>query len=97
MWFSRRRLRLTWTERVNKDEVLEMNTIRTLILKIRKQPLKLRGNVMRKEGVEYLTPTRHIEGKSKIGHYLLNQLGQMNAECLGELIRQNTLTATKDR
>ena len=68
MWFYRRMLRISWTDRVTNQEVLRRaGTERTLVKEIRKRQLNFLGHVLRKEGVEHLTLTGKIEGKRARG------------------------------
>lgn len=67
-------LRISWTDYVSNDEVLEkIATRQTLILHIRKKLLKFLGN-MRKAGLEKLILRGHIEGKTDRGKQLIAYL-----------------------
>lgn len=68
MWFYRRMLRISWTDRKTNVEVLkEADTKRLLINKIRKRQAQFFGHFMRKESLEHRVTTAKIDGKRSRG------------------------------
>ena len=96
MWFLRRMMRISWTERMTNKEVLERAGIKRFLLKaIRKRQLEFLGHVMRKEGLENLSVTGKINGKRSRGRQRITYIASisrwMNAT------EQEVLNTTKDR
>ena len=53
MWFVRRILKISWTERKTNEEVMEMSGYkRTLLRHIRKRQLNFFGHIIRADGLE---------------------------------------------
>ena len=68
VWFLRRMLRISWTERISNDEVFAMaGTRRKLLNNIRGRQLSFLGHVIRKNGLENLALTGRIEGRRSRG------------------------------
>ena len=68
IWFYRRMLRISWTERKSNDEELRMASAETNLLKnIRKRQLEFLSHILRKEGLENLCLTERIEGRRARG------------------------------
>ena len=64
MWFLRRLLRISWTQRVTNEEVLARAKGKiTLLETIKSRKMKFLGYVMRRKGTENLAVTGKIEGK----------------------------------
>lgn len=60
MWFYRQKLRISWTENVNSEEVLRrMGTKGRVIFRIKKRQAKFLGHMMRKDVIENITDTGH--------------------------------------
>jgi hypothetical protein len=106
MWFYRRMLRISWTEHATNEEVLtRANAKRGLMNIIRERQLKFLGHVMRKEGLENLILTGHIEGKKSRGRQRLMFLQSLNnwmVEQVAEREKKNVsiqgmIRTTKDR
>ena len=63
MWFIRRMMKVSWTERKTNDCVLEeAGYRRSLVAKIKMRQAKFFGHIMRREGIEKLVTTG-MEGK----------------------------------
>ena len=63
MWFIRKMLRISYMDRVTKEEVLSMaNTKRKLLTSIRKQQCKFFGHVMTREHPEHLVTAEKEQG-----------------------------------
>ena len=68
MWFLRRMMRISWTERKPNESVLiEANAKRTLVNKIRKRQATFLGHFMRAEALENLVTTGKLNGKRNRG------------------------------
>ncbi|XP_069972232.1 uncharacterized protein [Penaeus vannamei] len=63
MWFFRRMLRISWTDHVTNQEILQrVGRKKTLMMTLRRRQLEFLGHAMRKEKRENLTLTGRIEG-----------------------------------
>ena len=68
MWFIRRMLRISWTEKKPNVNVLrEGNVQRSLLKTIRKRQMEFLGHVCRRRGLEFLSLTGKVEGKRDRG------------------------------
>ena len=68
MWFIRRMLRISWTEKKPNVNVLrEGNVQRSLLKTIRKRQMEFLGYVCRRRGLEFLSLTGKVEGKRDRG------------------------------
>ena len=68
MWFIRRMLRISWTEKKPNVNVLrEGNVQRSLVKTIRKRQMEFLGHVCRRRGLEFLSLTGKVEGKRDRG------------------------------
>ena len=68
MWFIRRMLRISWTEKKTNVNVLrEGNVQRSLLKTIRKRQMEFLGHVCRRRGLEFLSLTGKVEGKRDRG------------------------------
>ena len=75
MWFLRRMLRISWTDRITNKVVLgRAGTSRQLIKTIIIRQIRFLGHVMRKELLEYLALTGKIEGRRSRGRQRLTYL-----------------------
>ena len=64
MWFLRRMMRVSWTERKSNVDVLkDAECVRTLINKIKKKQARFVGHVMRRNGLENLITTGKFDGR----------------------------------
>ena len=69
MWFLRRMLRVSWTEKRTNLEILNTaSSTRKLMSNIKRRPAEFLGHVMRKGKLEHLLTTGKIEGKRSRGH-----------------------------
>ena len=69
MWFLRRMLRVSWTEKRTNLEILNTaSSTRKLISNIKRRQAEFLGHVMRKGKLEHLLTTGKIEGKRNRGH-----------------------------
>ena len=68
MWFLRRMLRISYTDRVTNTEVLHRTNLqRTLMKDIVRRQMAFFGHVIRKEEMENLVVTGYVEGKRAKG------------------------------
>ena len=68
MWFIRRMLRISWTEKKPNVNVLrEGNVQRSLLKTIRKRQMEFLGHLCRRRGLEFLSLTGKVEGKCDRG------------------------------
>ena len=68
MWFYRRILRISYTQHVTNERVLEgMSAEKELIKTIRVKQMKFFGHIMRNKGVENMIITGKIKGKRSQG------------------------------
>ena len=79
MWFIRRMMRISWTERRSNESVLkDANLERTLIRTIRERQLKFLGHVIRNKGLEHLAITGKIKGKRSRGRQRLTFINSID-------------------
>ncbi len=90
MWFLRRMLRISWTDRVTNTKVLERaNVDRSLLKDIVQRQMKFFGHVIRKGELENLAVTGFVEGKRARGRQretYLTYLHKMKEKTPTELI-----------
>ena len=68
MWFLRRMLRVSWTEKRTNLEILNTaSSTRKLMSSIKRRQAEFLGHVMRKGKLEHLLTTGKIEGKRSRG------------------------------
>ena len=80
MWFPRRMLGISWTEKKTNLEVLEQaETKRSLIQTIRKRQLQFLGHLNRHKCIEHLALTGKIEGKKSKGRPRITYLNILNS------------------
>ena len=99
MWFLRRILKISWTEKKSNQEVLEMaNKERSMLKTIRKRQMKFMGHVYRKGGMEHLSMTGKIEGKRSRGRQRLTYVDSLNTWATQKQMSNNQfMNASRDR
>ena len=99
MWFIRRMLRISWTERKSNDAVLDDAGIkRSLIKTIRKRQLQFLGHLNRNKSLEHLVLTGKIEGKRSPGRQRTKYLNSLNKWATkNELDNNRFLRLSEDR
>ena len=99
MWFFRRILKISWTEKKSNQEVLEMaNKERSLMKTIRKRQMKFMGHVYRKGGMEQLSMTGKIEGKRSRGRQRETYVDSLNNWATQKQMSNNQfMNASNDR
>jgi len=79
MWFLRRILRISWTDKVKNEEVLRRADVtKKLVQTIRKRQLSFLGHVYRKDDLERAVLTGRIKGKRDRGRQRLTYLESLN-------------------
>ena len=99
MWFIRRILRISWTEKKTNVNVLrEGNVQRSLLKTIRKRQMEFLGHVCRRRGVEFLSLTGKVEGKRDRGKQRITFLDSLcNSATGGQSKGLNFLKLSDDR
>ena len=78
MWFLRRMLKISWTEKISNERVLTMaNVKRQLLQTIKKRKMTFLGHVMRRKGIENLSLTGKVEGKKARGRQRIMYLSNI--------------------
>ena len=99
MWFIRRMLRISWTEKKTNVNVLrEGNVQRSLLKTIRKRQMEFLGHVCRRRGLEFLSLTGKVEGKRDRGKQRITFLDSLcNSATGGQSKGLNFLKLSDDR
>ena len=80
MWFLRRMLQISWTEKISNDEVTRRAGVTpSLINTVRRRQMKFVGHVYRKDGIEKIAMTGNIEGKRSRGRQRLTYFQSLNS------------------
>ena len=96
MWFIRRMLRISYTDRKTNEEVLAMaNFERDLLKTIHKRRLNFFGHIMRKGKLENISITGKIAGKRAPGRQRITFLDQLKK--VTELTIFEAIHLTSDR
>ena len=97
MWFIRRMLRVSWTERKRNEEVLiEAGYTRSLMKKLETRKARFFGHVIRRDGLENLVATGRIDGKRAPGRQRTKILDDLT-KWLGQKRNSETIRAARDR
>ena len=84
MFFWRRLLKVSWTERKTNERILQMmNTERELLRRIRGRQMESLGHVMRREEIENICLTGRIEGTRARGRQREKFMDGLTRECGG--------------
>ena len=98
MWIWRRVLRISWTERVTNERVLErMETGRELLRRIRSRQLNFLGHVLRRDGMESLCLTGKIEGRRARGRQREKYMDGIKRVTGGERRATELMQMARDR
>ena len=82
MWFLRRMLKISWTQRVSNYQVLQRaNTTAQLLSNIRRRQMEFFGHIMRKGTTEHLVTTGMVEGKRGRGRQRRTYVKALAEEC----------------
>jgi len=98
MWFLRRMLKISWTEKKSNLEVLRAAGVqRTLMKMIGQRQLDFFGHVMRRQGIEALVVTGKVEGRRARGRQREKYLDSL-CTCLEDNVSPTKfIRATEDR
>ena len=97
IWFLRRMMKISWTERKSNDCVLEeAGYRRSLVAKIKMRQAKFFGHIMRREGIEKLVTTGMMEGKRAAGRQRMKLMDNIRNWTEGGS-NVETIRATSDR
>ena len=98
MWFWRRVLKVSWTEKVRNEKILErMGTSRELIKLIKQRQLGFVGHIMREQGIESICLTGTSNGKRPKGRPRLTYLDGLVRATEGNFSRTDLMRAARDR
>ena len=79
MWFLRRLMRISWTERKTNEEVLQLaGTKRSLMKAIRKRQLRFVGHINRKNELEKVVLCGKIAGRRDRGRQRISYIDSLN-------------------
>ncbi|GFN96463.1 eukaryotic translation initiation factor 3 subunit f [Plakobranchus ocellatus] len=85
MWFIRRIMRISWTEkRANELVLKEANLERSLIKTIRQRQLQFLGHICRHKGLEPLAITGTIEGHGSRGRQRVTFIESLKSWAIGK-------------
>ena len=98
MWFLRRMLKISWTEKKSNLKVRRAAGVqRTLMMTIRQRQLDFFGHVMRRKGLEALVVTGKVEGRRARGRQRQKYLDSL-CTCLEDNASPiQLIRATEDR
>jgi len=98
MWFLRRMLKISWTEKKSNLEVRRAAGVqRTLMRTIRQRQLYFLGHVTRRQGLEALVVTGKVEGRRARGRQRQKYLDSL-CTCLEDNVSPTQLIrATQDK
>lgn len=97
MWFYRRSLKVSWTDKKSNTEILRMmGTERNLLATIAKRQMSFFGHIMRKEGLENLAVTGRVEGKRSRGRQRTTYVDRLRERLTNES-NVDLLRATRDK
>lgn len=95
MWFLRRMLKISWTEKKSNAEVLTTaGTTRSLIKTIRKRQMTFLGHVYRKNGIESLAVCGKISGRRDRGRQRLTYVESLNQWATNKSVTNNDFLKT---
>ena len=98
MWFYRRMLKISWTDRVSNEEVLRrVDMPRTMLKDIRRRQMNFVGHVLRKEKLEHLCLTGKVEGRRSRGRQRIKYLDTIVEEIGGQITKNNLIQLARDR
>ncbi|GFN96869.1 endonuclease-reverse transcriptase [Plakobranchus ocellatus] len=98
MWFIRRMMRISWTEKKMSNELVlkEANLERSLLKTIRQRQLQFLGHVCRHKGLEHLAITGKIEGKRSRGRQRITFIENLKSWAIGKGSNNNFIRLTEN-
>ena len=98
MWFYRRMLKVSWTQKRTNDEVLQMaGADREMIINIRRRQMTFLGHIMRREDIEALILSGKMEGKKARGRPRVNYMENIHHNAGMDVSNGALLQQTKNR
>ena len=99
MWFLRRIMKISWTERKSNTEVIEMTGYKKSLIKtIRKRQMEFLGHICRKEGIEKQVLCGKLEGTRGRGRQRTTYMDSINIYATGKTLKNTELIRrTHDR
>ncbi|GFO25476.1 eukaryotic translation initiation factor 3 subunit f [Plakobranchus ocellatus] len=98
MWFIRRMMRISWTEKKSNELVLkEANLERSLIKTIRHRQTQFLGHICRHKGLEHLAITGKIEGKRSRGRQRITFIENLKSWAIGKGSNNKFIRLTENR
>ena len=98
MWFIRRMMRISWTEKRSNESVLkDANLGRSLIKTIRQRQLQFFGHICRHKGLEHLAITGKIEGKCSRGRQRITFIESLNSWAIQNGSNNDLIRLAEDR
>ena len=98
MWFLRKMMKISWTEKKTNELVLEMaGTQRKLMSTICKRQLQVFGHIMRKNGIENLVTTGKVEGKRSRGRQRMTYISSLLTDLKGVTSELELIQSTNNR
>ncbi len=97
MWFWRRMLKISWTERTNEEVLQGVGVGRELMNTVRSRQMRFLDHVMRRGGLEHLSVTGKIEGKRPQGRPRQKYMDGLVRVTGGGMSAAQLIQATRDR
>ncbi|GFO12192.1 endonuclease-reverse transcriptase [Plakobranchus ocellatus] len=98
MWFIRRMMRISWTEKKSKELVLkEANLERSRIKTIRQRQLQFLGHICRHKELKHLAINGKIEGKRSRGRQRITFIENLKSWAVGKGSNNNFIWITENR
>ena len=92
MWFLKRMLRISWTEKISSDEFTRRARVTpSLINTVRMRQMHFVGHVFRKDGIEKTSMTGKIEGERGRGRQRLTYLQSLTNWATNNQINNTSL------
>ncbi|GFO22251.1 hypothetical protein PoB_004875600 [Plakobranchus ocellatus] len=96
MWFIRRMMRISWTEKKSNELILKKaNLERSLIKTIRQRQVQFLGHTCRHKGLEHLAVTGKIEGKRGRGRQRITFIENLKSLAIGKGSNNNFTRLTE--
>ncbi|GFN77205.1 RNA-directed DNA polymerase from mobile element jockey [Plakobranchus ocellatus] len=98
MWFIRRMMRISWTEKKSNELVLkEANLERSLIKTIRQRQPQFLGHMCRHKGLEHLAITGKIEDRRSRGRQKITFIENLKPWAIGKGRNNDFIRLTETR
>ncbi|GFN95511.1 endonuclease-reverse transcriptase [Plakobranchus ocellatus] len=98
MWFIRKLMRISWTDKESNGVVLkEANLERSIIKTIRQKQLQFLGHISRRKDLEHLAVTGKIEGKRSRGRQRITFIESLKSWAISKGSNNNFMRLTENR